>query len=295
MERIVAMKNIGFVGTGVMGASMAGHILDAGHGVTVYNRTRSKAESLVKRGARWADSAGEAARGADIVISIVGYPADVEKIYFGGSGILDEATEGAVLIDMTTSRPDIAVRIAEAADKRGCAALDAPVSGGDVGAREGGLSIMVGGEKVAFDAVLPILELMGGNIVLQGGPGAGQHTKMCNQIAIAAGMLGVCEALAYAQQSGLDSATVLQSIGAGAAGSWSLSNLAPRIIASNFAPGFYVKHFIKDLSIAVDSAQSLGLDLPGLELAKTMYEKLAAAGGEDLGTQGLYQLYSSRM
>ena len=291
----MAMKNIGFVGTGVMGASMAGHILDAGHSVTVYNRTRSKAESLVKRGARWADSAGEAARGADIVISIVGYPADVEKIYFGGSGILDEATEGAVLIDMTTSRPDIAVRIAEAADKRGCAALDAPVSGGDVGAREGGLSIMVGGEKVAFDAVLPILELMGGNIVLQGGPGAGQHTKMCNQIAIAAGMLGVCEALAYAQQSGLDSATVLQSIGAGAAGSWSLSNLAPRIIASNFAPGFYVKHFIKDLSIAVDSAQSLGLDLPGLELAKTMYEKLAAAGGKDLGTQGLYQLYSSRM
>ncbi len=266
------MKNIGFVGTGVMGASMAGHILDAGHSVTVYNRTRSKAESLVKRGARWADSAGEAARGADVVISIVGYPADVEEIYFGGSGILNNATEGSVLIDMTTSRPDIAVRIAEAADERGCAALDAPVSGGDVGARERRLSIMVGGEKVAFDAVLPILELMGGNIVLQGGPGAGQHTKMCNQIAIAAGMLGVCEALAYAEQAGLDSATVLQSIGAGAAGSWSLSNLAPRIIASNFAPGFYVKHFIKDLSIAVDSAQSMGLDLPGLELAKAMYE-----------------------
>ncbi len=291
----MAMKKIGFVGTGVMGASMAGHILDAGHSVTVYNRTRSKAESLVKRGARWADSAGEAARGADVVISIVGYPADVEEIYFGGSGILDEAGEGAVLVDMTTSRPDIAVRIAAAANERGCAALDAPVSGGDVGAREGRLSIMVGGEKVAFDSVLPILELMGGNIVLQGGPGAGQHTKMCNQIAIAAGMLGVCEALAYAEQSGLDSATVLQSIGAGAAGSWSLSNLAPRIIAGNFGPGFYVKHFIKDLSIAVDSAQSMGLDLPGLELAKTMYEKLAAAGGGDLGTQGLYQLYSSRM
>ncbi len=291
----MAMKNIGFVGTGVMGASMAGHILDAGHSVTVYNRTRSKADSLVNRGARWADSAGEAARGADVVISIVGYPADVQEIYFGGSGILDEAAEGAVLIDMTTSRPDIAVRIAEAADKRGCTALDAPVSGGDVGAREGRLSIMVGGDKAGFDSVLPILELMGGNIVLQGGPGAGQHTKMCNQIAIAAGMLGVCEALAYADQSGLDSATVLQSIAAGAAGSWSLSNLAPRIIASNFAPGFYVKHFIKDLSIAVGSAQSMGLDLPGLELAKTMYERLAAAGGEDLGTQGLYQLYSSRM
>lgn len=288
-------KKIGFVGTGVMGASMAGHILDAGHSVTVYNRTRSKAESLVERGARWADSAGEAVRGAEVVISIVGYPADVEEIYFGGSGILDEATKGAVLIDMTTSRPDIAVRIAEAAEKRGCGALDAPVSGGDVGAREGRLSVMVGGEKAVFDSVLPILELMGGNIVLQGGPGAGQHTKMCNQISIAAGMLGVCEALAYAEQSGLDSATVLSSIETGAAGSWSLSNLAPRIIASNFAPGFYVKHFIKDLSIAVDSARSMGLDLPGLELAKAMYEKLAAAGGEDLGTQGLYQLYSSRM
>ena len=288
-------KKIGFVGTGVMGASMAGHILDAGHSVTVYNRTRSKAESLVERGARWADSAGEAVRGAEVVISIVGYPADVEEIYFGGSGILDEATKGAVQIDMTTSRPDLAVRIAEAAEKRGCGALDAPVSGGDVGAREGRLSVMVGGEKAVFDSVLPILELMGGNIVLQGGPGAGQHTKMCNQISIAAGMLGVCEALAYAEQSGLDSGTVLSSIETGAAGSWSLSNLAPRIIASNFAPGFYVKHFIKDLSIAVDSARSMGLDLPGLELAKTMYEKLAAAGGEDLGTQGLYQLYSSRM
>ncbi len=292
---MVKKRKIGFVGTGVMGASMAGHILDAGHNVTVYNRTRSKAESLVKRGARWAGSAGEAARGVEILISIVGYPADVEEIYFGGSGILDGAAEGAVLIDMTTSRPDLAVRIAEAAGQCGCSALDAPVSGGDVGAREARLSIMVGGKKTVFDSVLPILELMGGNIVLQGAPGAGQHTKMCNQIAIAAGMLGVCEALAYADRSGLDSGTVLRSIETGAAGSWSLSNLAPRIIASNFAPGFYVKHFIKDLSIAVDSAQSMGLDLPGLELAKTMYEKLAAAGGEELGTQGLYQLYSSRM
>jgi len=286
-------QNIAFVGTGVMGASMAGHILDAGHRVTVYNRTQSKAESLVKRGARWAGSAGEAARGAAIVITIVGYPADVEEIYFGASGILDAAREGAVLIDMTTSRPDLAVKIADVAAKRGCSALDAPVSGGDIGAREARLSIMTGGEKPVFDSVLPILELMGGNIVLQGGPGAGQHTKMCNQIAIAAGMLGICEALAYAEKSGLDPATVLQSIESGAAGSWSLSNLAPRIIASNFAPGFYVKHFIKDLSIALDSAGSMDLDLPGLELAKTMYERLAAAGGEDLGTQGLYQLYSS--
>jgi len=274
-------QNIAFVGTGVMGVSMAGHIMDAGHRLTVYNRTQSKADSLVERGARRAASAGEAAHGADIVISNVGYPADVEEIYFGATGILDAAREGAVLIDMTT------------AAKRGCSALDAPVSGGDIGAREARLSIMTGGEKPVFDSVLPILELMGGTIVLQGGPGAGQHTKMCNQIAIAAGMLGICEALAYAEKSGLDPATVLKSIENGAAGSWSLSNLAPRIIASNFDPGFYVKHFIKDLSIALDSAGSMGLDLPGLELAKTMYERLAAAGGEDLGTQGLYQLYSS--
>jgi len=286
-------QNIAFVGTGVMGVSMAGHIMDAGHRLTVYNRTQSKADSLVERGARRAASAGEAAHGADIVISIVGYPADVEEIYFGATGILDAAREGAVLIDMTTSRPDLALKIAEAAAKRGCSALDAPVSGGDIGAREARLSIMTGGEKPVFDSVLPILELMGGTIVLQGGPGAGQHTKMCNQIAIAAGMLGICEALAYAEKSGLDPATVLKSIENGAAGSWSLSNLAPRIIASNFDPGFYVKHFIKDLSIALDSAGSMGLDLPGLELAKTMYERLAAAGGEDLGTQGLYQLYSS--
>ena len=291
----MVMRKIGFIGTGVMGASMAGHLLDAGHTLTVYNRTRNKAEPLVERGARWADSAGEATRGADIVITIVGFPADVEEIYFGSSGILDQTAANAVLIDMTTSRPDLAVRIAEAAAGRGSAALDAPVSGGDVGAREARLSIMVGGDKGAFDSVVPVLELMGGNIVLQGGPGAGQHTKMCNQIAIAAGMLGVCEAMAYAGRSGLDPTTVLGSIGSGAAGSWSLSSLAPRIIASNFAPGFYVKHFIKDLAIAVDSARSMGLDLPGLELAKRMYEKLAAAGGEDLGTQGLYQLYSSSM
>ena len=255
-------QNIAFVGTGVMGASMAGHIMDAGHRVTVYNRTQSKADSLVERGARRAASAGEAARGADIVISIVGYPADVEEIYFGATGILDAAREGVVLIDMTTSRPDLAVKIAEAATKRGCSALDAPVSGGDIGAREARLSIMTGGEKPVFESVLPILELMGGTIVLQGGPGAGQHTKMCNQIAIAAGMLGICEALAYAEKSGLDPATVLKSIENGAAGSWSLSNLAPRIIASNFDPGFYVKHFIKDLSIALDSAESMGLRAP---------------------------------
>ena len=284
---------IGWIGSGVMGSSMCGHLLDAGFSTVVHNRTKEKANKLLEKGAQWAEGPKAVARACDVIFTIVGYPADVEEIYFGTAGILDAAREGAVLIDMTTSRPDLAVKIAEAAAKRGCSALDAPVSGGDIGAREARLSIMAGGEKPVSDSVLPILELMGGTIVLQGGPGAGQHTKMCNQIAIAAGMLGICEALAYAEKSGLDPATVLKSIENGAAGSWSLSSLAPRIIASNFDPGFYVKHFIKDLSIALDSAGAMGLDLPGLELAKTMYEQLAAAGGEDLGTQGLYQLTSS--
>ena len=282
---------IGFIGTGVMGASMAGHLLAAGNDLVVYNRTRSKAEGLLSKGATWADSPGAAAEGAEVVITIVGYPKDVEETYFGRNGVLDSAGRGTVLIDMTTSRPDLAVRIAEAAAERGCTSLDAPVSGGDVGAREARLSIMVGGDRSTFEQVLPLLECMGANVVLQGGPGAGQHTKMCNQIAIASGMLGVSEALAYAAAAGLTPETVLKSIESGAAGSWSLSNLAPRMIARNFAPGFYVKHFIKDLSIALDSAEAMGLDLPGLELARSMYEKLSAAGGADMGTQGLYTLY----
>lgn len=282
---------IGFIGTGVMGASMAGHLLAAGNDLVVYNRTRSKAEGLLSKGATWADSPGAAAEGAEVVITIVGYPRDVEETYFGRNGVLDSAGRGTVLIDMTTSRPDLAVRIAEAAAERGCTSLDAPVSGGDVGAREARLSIMVGGDRSTFEQVLPLLECMGANVVLQGGPGAGQHTKMCNQIAIASGMLGVSEALAYAAAAGLTPETVLKSIESGAAGSWSLSNLAPRMIARNFAPGFYVKHFIKDLSIALDSAEAMGLDLPGLELARSMYEKLSAAGGADMGTQGLYTLY----
>jgi len=286
------MESVAFIGTGVMGRSMAGHIMSAGHKLTVYNRSREKARSLLDDGAEWAEI-GTAVAGADIVISMVGFPQDVEQIYFGDDGIIENARNGSLLVDMTTSRPDLAVRIAEAADARGAQALDAPVSGGDVGARNGTLSIMVGGPESAFNRMKPIFELMGSNIVLQGRAGAGQHTKMCNQIAIAPGMLGVCEALIYAEKSGLDRETVLQSIGSGAAGSWTLSNLAPRIIAGNFDPGFYVKHFIKDLTIAFDSAQQLGLELPGLKLAKEMYERLARQGGEDLGTHGLYRVYSS--
>ena len=284
---------IAFIGTGVMGAGMARRLLEAGHQLTVYTRTRQRAESLLASGASWADSPGKAASGAEVVITIVGFPADVESVYFGVDGILSSASTGAILIDMTTSRPDLARRIAAAADERGCRALDAPVSGGDVGAREGRLSIMVGGTQETFDAARPVFEVMGTNIVLQGPAGSGQHTKMCNQIAIASGMVGVCEAMAYAEAAGLDPQTVLSSIGAGAAASWSLTNLAPRIISGDFAPGFYVKHFIKDLSIALSSAVDMGLRTPGLELAKSLYEKLASQGGDLLGTQGLYQLYRS--
>lgn len=283
---------IAFVGTGVMGKSMAGHLLSAGHDLTVYNRTRSKAQELLDAGAAWADSPGEAAAGAEVVFTIVGFPQDVEEVYFGDAGIVERASGGAILVDMTTSRPDLAVRIAEAAEKKGMQALDAPVSGGDVGAREARLSIMVGGPKPAYETVKPLFDLMGTNIVLQGPAGSGQHTKMCNQIAIAAGMLGVCESMAYAKASGLDPETVLESIASGAAGSWSLSNLAPRMIAGNFAPGFYVKHFIKDLNIAIESAEAMGLDLPGLELARKLYVELAEAGGENDGTQALFKRYT---
>lgn len=284
---------VAFIGTGVMGRSMAGHLLAAGHELAVFNRTRQRAEELLVNGATWADTPADAARDMDVVFTIVGFPKDVEEVYFGDHGVLAAVSGGSVVVDMTTSRPDLATRIADAAAERGVGALDAPVSGGDVGAQEARLSIMVGGDRPSFDRVLPLLELMGANIVYQGTAGSGQHTKMCNQIAIAAGMLGVCEAVSYAKNAGLDPDTVLQSISAGAAGSWSLSNLAPRMIAGNFAPGFYVKHFIKDLTIAVESAEAMGLELPGLALARRMYEKLAAQGGENDGTQALYKLYAT--
>jgi 3-hydroxyisobutyrate dehydrogenase len=282
---------VGFVGLGVMGKSMAGHILAAGYDLYVYNRTKAKAASLVERGAHWCDSPGALAPQCDVVITMVGFPRDVEEVYFGENGLLQHAKPGAVLIDMTTSSPMLAERIAAAAEERGLRALDAPVSGGDVGAREARLSIMVGGAQETFEAVLPLLQVMGKNIVRQGEAGAGQHTKMCNQIAIASNMIGVCEALAYAKRSGLDPEQVLASIAAGAAGSWSLSNLAPRIIKGDFAPGFYVKHFIKDMGIALESAEAMKLELPGLALAKSLYEKLAAMGEEDSGTQALFKVF----
>lgn len=282
---------VGFIGTGVMGKSMAGHLQKAGYALHVYTRTVSKAEDLIKQGATWHESPASLAAACGVIITMVGYPKDVEEIYLGEKGIVANAPSGAYLIDMTTSSPQLAARIHEEASKMGLHALDAPVSGGDIGARDAKLSIMVGGEKADYEAVKPIFELMGKNIVHQGSAGAGQHTKMCNQIAIASNMMGVCEALAYAKTAGLDPETVLKSIGTGAAGSWSLSNLGPRMISGDDEPGFFVKHFIKDMGIALSSAEEMRLQTPGLALAKSLYEELSELGYDEKGTQILYQYY----
>jgi 3-hydroxyisobutyrate dehydrogenase len=281
---------VGFIGLGNMGRSMAGHILNAGYPLNVYNRSRDKADELLARGAVWCATPGELAAASDVVITIVGYPRDVEQVYLGENVILACARD-ALLIDMTTSSPELAQRIAKEAGEKGCRALDAPVSGGDIGARDAKLSIMVGGEQAAFDAALPILQLMGPNIVLQGGPGAGQHTKMCNQIVIASTIMGVCEGLAYGKAAGLDLPTVLKSIGGGAASGFQLTVLGQKIINGDFAPGFYVEHFIKDLGIALAEAQRMQLDLPALALARKLYEELAQQGHARLGTQALFKHY----
>lgn len=283
---------VGFIGLGVMGKSMAGHILKSGYPLVVYTRTKDKAEELLEKGAEWADSPKEVAKKANIIITIVGYPSDVEEVYLGEKGIIHHAREGSYLIDMTTSTPTLAVKIYNEAKKKGLKALDAPVSGGDIGARDGKLSIMVGGEYEDFLAVEPILSLLGTNIVYQGSAGSGQHTKMCNQIAIASNMIGVCEAMAYAEKAGLNPKNVLKSIASGAAGSWSLSNLAPRMIEGDFEPGFYIKHFIKDMNIALEEAEKIGLEAPGLSLAKSLYSQLAEKGEENSGTQALYKYYN---
>ncbi len=285
------MSRIAFIGTGVMGRSMAAHLLAAGHELHVYSRTRKKAADLLANGARWHDDPGTATAAAEFVFTIVGMPRDVEEVYFGEKGIIANLQPGAVAIDMTTSTPALAERIAEAARQRGGCALDAPVSGGDKGAREGILSIMVGGDRKGFDRTLPLFELMGRNIVYQGSAGHGQRCKICNQIVVAMNMLGVCESLAFAAKSGLAPKTVLQSISAGAAGSWALTNLAPKMLDHDFAPGFYVRHFVKDLTIAVEAAAELGVSVEGVKLVKSMYEKLAARGFEYDGTQALYKLW----
>lgn len=282
---------VAFVGTGVMGASMAGHLLDAGFPLVVHNRTREKAEPLLDKGAEWADSAGAAAARADITITIVGYPHDVEQVFLGPAGIVDEAPVGALLIDMTTSTPTLAVRVAQAAASRGLVALDAPVSGGDVGARNATLTIMAGGDRAGFERALPLFEVMGKTYSHMGGPGAGQHTKMANQIGIAGTMLGLIEALQYAKAAGLDLEKTHAALSGGGANSWSWGAYGPRILAGDFAPGFFVKHFVKDLRIAIEEAHTLGLALPGLELAERLYSRLMEADGAEFGTQALWLLY----
>lgn len=278
---------IGWIGLGVMGASMCGHLVDAGYRTTVYTRTRSKAEAVLGNGAVWADSPRAVAADSDIVFSIVGFPRDVREVLLGENGALATLPEGGIVVDMTTSEPTLAVEIDAAARSRGAHAVDAPVSGGDIGAREARLSIMVGGDPDAVAAVQPCFEAMGKTIVHQGPAGAGQHTKMVNQILIASGMIGLCEALLYGHRAGLDLPTVLQSVGSGAAASWALSNLGPKIIERDFAPGFYVEHFVKDLGIALAEAERLKLALPGLALARQLYIALEGQGHGRDGTQAL--------
>jgi 3-hydroxyisobutyrate dehydrogenase len=278
---------VGWIGIGVMGSSMLGHLLSGGYAATVYTRTRERAEPLVEQGADWAASPAAVAEASDVVFTMVGFPADVREVVLGPDGVLSAARPGSVVVDMTTSEPSLAVEIFEAGRARDVATLDAPVSGGDVGARNAALSIMVGGDEATVERVRPLLELMGTTIVHQGPAGAGQHTKMVNQTLIATGMIGVCEALLYAFKTGLDPERVLASVGGGAAGSWSLTNYAPRMLKGDFAPGFYVEHFLKDMEIALAEARRMDLALPGLALAHELYLALRAQGGGRNGTQSL--------
>lgn len=288
---VMDIKKIGFIGTGVMGASIVKHLLRAGHEVTVYTRTKSKADALVAIGAKWADTPAKATEEQQIVFSMVGYPKDVEEVYCGDKGIFSSAKQGTIVVDMTTSEPTLAKKIYEQAKEIDVHSLDAPVSGGDIGAQNGTLSLMVGGDEAVFEQMKPIFEVFGQNIVYQGAAGTGHHTKMCNQIAIASGMIGVCESMVYGLNAGLTMDEVLRSITAGAAGSWSLSNLAPRMLKEDFAPGFYIKHMIKDMKVALDEAERMNIQLPGLLLAKSMYDKLLEAGYGDNGTQALIKYY----
>ena len=282
--------SIGWIGSGVMGHAMCGHLLDAGHRVFLYNRTRGKATDLIDRGARWCPTPKAVAEAAEVIFSIVGYPRDVEEVILGVEGVLAGAKKDAVIVDMTTSSPALANTIYQQARDKAVAALDAPVSGGDVGAREAALAIMVGGDPAAFKRILPLFELMGGHIAHMGGPGAGQHTKMCNQILIAGTMIGVVESLLYAHRAGMDRDAVIDVIGKGAASSWAINHVGRRITAGNFDPGFYVKHFVKDMGIALEEARRMNLSLPGLALVNQFYVAAMAQGGENLGTQALYRV-----
>lgn len=282
------MSNIGWVGIGVMGRSMCGHLLAAGHSVRVHTRTKASAESILAAGAKWCERPGDVAKDSEFVFTIVGYPADVRAVYLGDGGLVDQAAPGTVLVDMTTSEPVLAGEIYHAAQGRGIHALDAPVSGGDLGARNAALAIMVGGDQEPFDRTLPLFEKMGKNIRLMGAAGAGQHTKMSNQILIAGTMIGVVESLLYAVRSGLDMDAVIDVIGSGAAGSWSINNLGRRIAKGDYDPGFFIKHFVKDMGIALSEAKKMGIALPGLALVEQLYVGAMGQGLENMGTQALY-------
>jgi 3-hydroxyisobutyrate dehydrogenase len=283
----MTLTSLGWIGTGIMGRSMCGHLLAKGYPVTVFSRTKARADGLVEQGARWADSPGQVAAAADIVFTMVGFPADVRDVYFGDAGVLGSLRAGTIAVDMTTTEPSLAIEIATATAATGAAAVDAPVSGGDVGARNATLSIMVGGDATAVARVTPLFEIMGKNIVHQGGPGAGQHTKMCNQIVIAGTMIGVCESLLYGTRAGLNLETMLGSIRSGAAGCWTLENLAPRVLKRNFDPGFVVEHFIKDMGIALAEASRMKLAMPGLALVHQLYVAVQAQGHGRKGTHAL--------
>ena len=280
--------NIGWVGTGVMGSSMAGHLQKAGHNLSVFNRSKEKTDGLVSKGAKWCSSPAEVAKTSEIVFTIVGHPADVREVYLGENGILKTESPCTIVVDMTTSQPSLAKMLYEESAKIGIESLDAPVSGGDVGARDAKLAIMVGGRKEIFDKVLPLFQLMGPTISYMGGPGAGQHTKVCNQILVAGNMIGACEALLYAAKQGLDMQQVIDIVGKGAASSWAINNLGPRIVQGNYDPGFFVEHFIKDMGIALDEASAIGFSLPGLALVNQLYIAVKAQGHGRSGTQALF-------
>ncbi|RJQ76820.1 MAG: NAD(P)-dependent oxidoreductase [Desulfobacteraceae bacterium] len=282
--------SIGWIGTGVMGQAMCGHMIDAGHRVYVFNRTPRKADALIEKGAQWCDTPRATAQHSDILFCMVGYPQDVEEVLFGPQGILTGDVQGKIVVDMTTSRPDLAAVIYRKAQALGAAALDAPVSGGDIGARNATLAIMVGGDKKIFDRVLPLFQLLGKNIAYMGDAGAGQHTKMCNQVLIAGTMIGVVESLLYARRTGLDPDAIIDVIGQGAASSWAINNLGRRIARNDFNPGFYIRHFVKDMGIALDEARRMHLSLPGLALVHQFYVAAMAQGDQELGTQALYKI-----
>ncbi|MEQ7169102.1 NAD(P)-dependent oxidoreductase [Enterococcus avium] len=285
---------IGFIGTGVMGKSIVKHFLVKGHEVMVYNRTKSKTDELVAQGAIWQETPAEVTNASEIIFSMVGYPSDVEEIYYGANGIFSVEVKDKILVDLTTSTPTLAEKIYQTAKKEGAAALDAPVSGGDLGAQNGTLSIMVGGDQAVYDSVVPLFDIMGKSYSLQGKAGAGQHTKMANQIMIAGTMTGMTEMLVYAKAANLDVEKVLETLAGGAAQNWSMSNYAPRILKADYSPGFFVKHFIKDLKIALDEAEKMHLNLPATKLATELYERLADQGFDNDGTQALIKLWWSK-